>query len=89
MIQAEYKSAIPAYLDAQQAWVEATTQGNFETQGLVDMLDYGYIKPYTKSTAKWEKVEMEILRKLWAEELTVDEACDQLVTEINKILAED
>ena len=53
------------------------------------MLDYGYIKPYTKSTAKWEKVEMEILRKLWAEELTVDEACDQLVTEINKILAED
>lgn len=88
-IQGEYKSAIPAYISTQQAWVDATTQNNFETQGLVDMLAYGYIKPYTKNTAKWEKVEMEVLRKVWSGDLSVKDACDQLVKEINAILAEE
>lgn len=87
IIQGEYASAIPAYTEAQSAWAEATTKNNFETQCLVDMLEDGRIKPYTKSTAKWEKVEMEILRKVWAGELSVSDACDQLVKEINAILA--
>ena len=87
IIQGEYASAIPAYTKAQSAWVKATTKNHFETQCLVDMLEYGRIKPYTKSTAKWEKVEMEILRKVWAGELSVSDACNQLVKEINTILA--
>ena len=87
IIQGEYASAIPAYGAAQQAWVEATTKNNFDTQCLVDMLEYGHIKPYTKNTAKWETVEMEILRKVWAGELSVTDACHQLVTQINAILA--
>lgn len=88
LIQAQSKAAIPAFTGAQQAWVEATTEGNYETQALVDMLDYGYIKPYTKTTAKWEKVEMDILRKVWAGELSVAEACAQLTSQIDAILAE-
>ena len=42
-----------------------------------------------KNTAKWEKVEMEVLRKVWSGDLSVKDACDQLVKEINAILAEE
>ncbi|MGL4335955.1 MAG: ABC transporter substrate-binding protein [Turicibacter sp.] len=87
-IQAKTGAAIPAYEGTAQIFVEATSDV-FNTQVFTDMIEYSKIKPYTKNTAKWENAEMEILRKVWAGQLSVDEACDQLVTEIEIILAQE
>lgn len=87
-IQADKGSAISAYEGTADTWINAAP--NLNLQAYIDMLEYGKIKPYTTEvdTAKWEKAQNDILKKAFAGEISVSDACSQLATEVDNILNE-
>jgi multiple sugar transport system substrate-binding protein len=87
LIQAKNGAAIPAYKGTQQPWVEYTT--NFNLKYYVDMLEYGVAYPTSKTRPKWEEVQNDVLRKVFAQDLSVEEGCKDLAKQMNEILAEE
>lgn len=87
-IQADKGSAISAYEGTADTWINAAPK--FNLQAYIDMLDYSKIKPYTThaETAKWEKLQNDILKRAFAGEISVTDACAQLATEVDKVLNE-
>ncbi len=85
--QAKNGSAIPAYENTQQPWIDYTTF--FSLDKYVDMLDYAVIYPTSKSRPKWDVVENDTMRKIFAGELSVEDGCKLIAEEMNAILAEE
>lgn len=86
ILQAENGSAIPAFKDTQQPWIDFSPEFNLGVY--VDMLDYGVPYPTSKTRPKWQQVMNDEMRRIFAGEVSVDEGCDKLADEMNKILAE-
>jgi multiple sugar transport system substrate-binding protein len=86
LIQAKSGAAIPAYEGTADDWSKSSD--TFNLQVFIDMLDYATIKPYVNNNSKWETVENDILKKVFAGELKVSDACDQLAKEMESIIAE-
>lgn len=85
-IQAESGAAIPAYEGTAEAW--AKSSNNFNLEAFLEMVDYAQIKPYVKDNSRWEKAENDILKKVFAGELDVNTACEQLSSEMDTIIEE-
>lgn len=86
LLQAQNGSAIPAYNNTQQPWIDYTT--DFSLGVYVEMLDYAVTFPTTKTRAKWDPIENDVMRKVMANEITVEEGCESIVEQTNAILAE-
>lgn len=87
LIQAENGAAIPAYENTQQPFIDYTTV--FDLSKYVDMLDYAVIFPTSKSRPKWDVAENNMMRKILAGEIGVEEGMKELAAEMNAILAEE
>lgn len=85
LLQAENGSAIPAYNDTQQPWIDYTT--DFSLGVYVDMLDYAVTYPTTKSRSKWDPIENDAMRQIFAGEITVEEGCKSIAEQMNAIIA--
>lgn len=85
LIQANHGSAIPAFDGTQQPWFEYDKRFNLKVY--VDMLDYGVIYPNSKTRPKWGEIQNDILRKVFVDEMPVEEGCKKLAEEMNKLLA--
>ncbi|MEG0443275.1 MAG: sugar ABC transporter substrate-binding protein [Carnobacterium sp.] len=83
-IQAENGSALPAYTDAADKFVEHFNQ--FNMQAYVDMLDYAVIKPYSKETVRWENEENQAIMPVFNGEQTVKEAAPRIVKNVKQVL---
>jgi len=85
IIQAEKGAAIPAFNDTAQPWIDFSKE--FNLKAYPEMLEYAVPVPTSKTAAKWKEYENDILKKVWAKELTVEEGCNQLAKLMNETLA--
>lgn len=86
-MQAESGVVIPAYKSSLEGWLKSYPHVNLKA--FTDELEYSYMYPSSKETAKWNAIEDEYLKQVWAGEMSVDEACNKMAEEMNKILAEE
>jgi multiple sugar transport system substrate-binding protein len=84
-IMGEHGVTMPAHEDAGDAYINAYPQYNLEP--VLDQVEFGEFKPYSIRTAVWSDSENELLMPVFSGERTVEEAAEDLVTEIENILA--
>lgn len=84
-LQAENGAAIPAFKGTEQPWIDFTK--NFNVKVYPQMLDYAVINPNSKTAPKWTAAENDILSKVWAGQLSVEDGCNQLAKQMNDFLA--
>lgn len=85
-IQAD-SGIIPAYEGTQDAWVEATPE--FNLQAFLDMADLSEPYPVSEDTAKWLKEIQDNLAKAWSGQISIDEACNIIDKNVEKVLADE
>jgi len=83
-IMGENGVTMPAHEDAGDAYINAYPQYNLEP--VLDQVEYGEFKPYSKRTAVWSDSENELLMPVFSGERTVEEAAEDIVTEVENIL---
>lgn len=84
-IQAQKGAAIPAFKGTEQPWIDFSKEFNLKVYP--EMLEYGVIYPNSKTQSKWEQMEIDILKKVWMKNLTVEEGCNQLAKQMDELLA--
>lgn len=84
-IQAKAGAAIPAYKPTLNIFLDSTKQ--FNAKAYVDELEYSFMYPCSKDTGKWNAVESDNFKKVWAGQTTAEAACKKIAEEMNKILA--
>lgn len=82
-IQAE-SGIIPAYEGTQDAWIEGTSE--FNLQAFLDMAEVAEPYPVSKDTSKWATVIQDNIAKAWSGQISIEEACEVIHTEMEKIL---
>ena len=75
-LQAENKAAIPAYAGTEHYFTDLFSDINIACY--TEMIEYGVQYPFSPNKSLWEPQEEELMTSVYAGELTVDEACDQL-----------
>lgn len=83
--QAELGVAISAYEGTAEKWISSNDK--FNVKVFVDMVDYGVIRPYSKTTAVWEDKAYEALRPAFTGEISVEEAARNAARIMNESLA--
>ncbi|MDY0393876.1 hypothetical protein RWE15_04635 [Virgibacillus halophilus] len=78
---------IPAYEGTQDAWAEATPE--FNLQAFLDMSTVSEPYPVSEDTAKWSKSVDDNLAKAWSGQISIDEACNMIDKEVEKVLADE
>lgn len=82
---AELGVAISAYEGTADLWVSSYKA--FNVQAFVDMVDYGVIRPYSKTTLIWEDKAYEQLMPAFTGEISVAEAARNAAEMMNETLA--
>ncbi len=82
---AELQVVIPAFNGTQGAWVESIP--NFNLQVFIDMLDYAVPLASSTESQKWWDLEVKYFTQAWAGEITVEDAANEVATEMNALLA--
>ena len=82
---AEPGVAISAYEGTADLWV--SSYKTFHVQAFVDMVDYGVIRPYSKTTLIWEDKAYEQLMPAFTGEISVAEAARNAAEMMNETLA--
>ncbi len=85
-IQAESGAAIPAYTPTVSIWAKSYSKYNAQAY-LTAANDYSYAYPVSANTAEWQQYEADYLKVVFSLNMTVDEACDKLAAEMNKVLS--
>lgn len=85
-IQAMNGTAIPAYNDLAEEWVNSFPE--FNAQAFVDEIDYGVLRPFNNSTIKWETLESETLRDAFTGKVKVADIAESIQEGTNKIIKE-
>lgn len=75
---------MPAHEDAGDAYIDAYPMYNLEP--VLNQVEFGEFKPYSKRTAIWSDSENELLMPVFSGERTVEEAAEDMVTEVENIL---
>lgn len=84
-LQAENGAAIPAFKGTEQPWVDFTKEFNLKVYP--EMLPYAVPMPASKTRDKWSQLENDVLSKVWAGQMTVEDGCNQLAKQMNDLLA--
>lgn len=83
-IVAESGTVIPAYKPSLPKYVDYNK--GYNVQAFVNALDYASMYPSSKDTSKWSKLETEYFKKVWAGQMSTEDACKGLAQDMNKIL---
>lgn len=81
-------TSIPAYQGTEQAYVETHPEYNLDIF-LDSAEEYGVPYPVSKNTQAWLQVESEMIPKILAGQIGVEDGTEQLDQEINALLAEE
>lgn len=84
-IQANSGVVIPAYNGTQDPWVKSNP--NFHLQVFIDELKYSKPYPVSLYTRKWQQLETDYFTKVWAGQMSVEDAVKAVVEQGNQILA--
>lgn len=85
VMQADLGVTMSAYEGANDNWVKSYE--GFNLQAYIDMMDDMVIRPYSRETLKWETAQNDIMKELWQNNITVEEACMQIAQQMNDFLA--
>lgn len=83
-IQAEHGSAIPSLEGMADRWVEAFPE--FNTQVLVDQVEFGVVRPYSRESIAWERVEENAVIEIMNGDATVEEVAPDVYEGVTRIL---
>ena len=86
-IQADMNACIPAYRGTEQGWIDANR--NFNVKIYPEALDYAVIFPNSETREKWMLTETDVLKKAWAGDVSVEDACQTLADKIDAMLAKE
>lgn len=84
-IQAETGASIPALKGFEDVWADSAKE--FNLKAFSEMLTYGHPRPFNKNGLKAEKMEMEIMNKVFSGETSVEEGTKKVATEVDAILS--
>lgn len=84
----ESGASIPAYQGTEQAYIDAHPEYNLEIFPQ-SAEEYGFPYPVSANTEAWLEVESDMIPKILAGELSVEEGTEQLDEKIDAILAEE
>lgn len=85
-ISAEMGAAIPALAGTAEAWVEKHPEYNLQSY-ITSSEEYSCAYPASVNTAEWEQYMADNLKKVFAQEVDVKTACDNLAKQMNEVLA--
>ena len=51
------------------------------------MLNYAVLYPNSSTKSKWYQIQNDTMTKVYSGQLTVDQGCDQISTQMNALLA--
>ena len=80
-------ACIPAYRGTEQGWIDANR--NFNVKIYPEALDYAVIFPNSETREKWMLTETDVLKKAWAGDVSVEDACQTLADKIDAMLAKE
>lgn len=78
-------TVIPAYNGTQDAWKQAVPTINL--QAFIDGIEYSVPLPSVKSTGEIWQYEIDVLKKAWSEEVSVEDAVKELTKKANESLS--
>lgn len=84
-IQAQSGAAIPALLDSMPVWVSSFD--HFNMQAFIDMQDYAYPTPVTKSSSIWSQFEKDTLKQVLSGAMSVEDGCKATAQKTNETIA--
>lgn len=82
--QAELGVTMSAYTGTSDAWAESA---DFNLEAYLNMMDDMIIRPYSRTTVTWEDANKETLKSVYTGDMTMEEACQQMASEMNEQLA--
>lgn len=86
-ILAKSGAAIPAFNGTQDVWVQSMP--NFNLKIFIDQAAVAKPYPISKDTAKWAKLETELMTKAWAGQMSVEDASKELAQKMNEMLSQE
>ena len=78
---------IPARMDVLDTWKE--THPNLNLQAYIDELEYSIVYPTSKNTPKWNDIEINYIKQIWAGKISVEDGLEKIGEEMDKALQEE
>lgn len=78
---------IPARMDVLDTWKE--THPNLNLQAYIDELEYSIVYPTSKNTPKWNDIEINYIKQIWAGKISVEDGLEKIREEMDKALQEE
>ncbi len=78
---------IPARMDVLDIWKK--TYPNLNLQAYIDELDYSIMYPTSKNTPKWNDIEINYIKQMWAGKISVEEGLKKIGEEMDKVLQQE
>lgn len=78
---------IPAYKPSLQIFLDS--HKNVNLKAYTEELDYSVMYPVSKNTSKWVTIQDENLKKVWAGQMSAQDACKAIADGMNKVLQEE
>lgn len=85
--QAKLGITMSAYSGTSGEWKNSVPQ--FNLQAYLDMQEDMVIRPYSRSTVKWENAVLSTMLKVWTKEISMEAGCKEAAAKMNEILAEE
>jgi|ASRN01.1.fsa_nt_gi multiple sugar transport system substrate-binding protein len=85
--QSDLGIVISAYEGTVDNWTAAYP--DFNLQAYLDMMDDLVIRPYSKTTVRWENMANDKMILAWTGDKTAEEVCLEIADEMNALLAEE
>lgn len=85
--QAQLGITMSAFQNTSEAWKNSVPK--FNLQAYLNMQDDMVIRPFSKSTVKWEDATHDIMLKVWSKEITMEQGMREAARITNEILAEE
>lgn len=78
---------IPAYKPALDIFLKSYSSVNLKAY--TDSVEYSVMYPVSKNTSKWTTVQDDILKKVWAGQMSAEEGTKKIGEEMNKLLEQE
>lgn len=86
-VYAKTGTVIPAYNGTQDAWMKSAPHLNLQV--FIDAAEYSIPLPNVKSTGEIWQYEIDVLKKAWSGDISVEEAADELTEKVNEVLSKE
>ncbi|NCC13193.1 MAG: sugar ABC transporter substrate-binding protein [Spirochaetia bacterium] len=85
--QAQLGVTMSSFKNTSEQWKNSVPQ--FNLQAYLNMQDDMVIRPFSRSTVKWENAVLDVMLKVWNKEMSMEAGCKEAARQMNAILAEE